>query len=171
MIRLPDDYVVQLARGMLSREEYSEAVTTLQGVNSQEARDVIGAASYALGKQLASEGQYGSAREFFVNAINHHPNPVVRRLGEERNHLIQRITSGSVRHVGQVTDQLAAIRVSKAAAMHPETFAPSISFVGCPAAYRSGYDPERADPLSRLIRLVKRGAVSVSVSSEREGGC
>ena len=56
MIRLPDDYVVQLARGMLSREEYSEAVTTLQGVNSQEARDVIGAASYALGNQLASEG-------------------------------------------------------------------------------------------------------------------
>ena len=53
--------------------------------------------------------------------------------------------------------------------MHPETFAPSISFVGCPAAYRSGYDPERADPLSRLIQLVKRGAVSVSVSSEREG--
>ena len=168
MIRLPDDYAVQLARGMLRRGEYAGAVTTLQSVNSPEAREVIGAASYAFGKQLASDGQYGSAREFFVNAINHHPNQVVRRLAEERNHLIQRITSGSVRHVGQMTDQLAAIRVSRAATMHPETFAPLISFVGCPAAYRSGYDPEWADPLSRLIRLAKRGAVSAPVSSERE---
>ena len=167
MIRLPDDYVVELARGMLRRGEYSEAVKALQGVNSVEARKVNGVASYAYGKQLVSEGQYGAATELFVNAINHHTSPVVRRLAEERIYLIRMITSGSVKAVSQMSDQLGTVRVSKAAAMHPETFAPSISFVGCPTAYRSGYDPERADPLSKLIRLIKRRAESATISDER----
>ena len=61
MIRLSDDHLLQLAKGMLGRGKYTEAVQTLQGVNTMEAREVIGAASYAHGKQLVSEGQYGAA--------------------------------------------------------------------------------------------------------------
>ena len=166
MIRLSDDHLLQLAKGMLGRGKYTEAVQTLQGVNTMEAREVIGAASYAHGKQLVSEGQYGAARELFVNAINYHPDPVVRSLAEERNHLI-RMLRGAVRPVSHMTNQLATVRVSKVATMHPEIFAPLVSFVGCPAAYRSGYDPEWRDDLSRLIRLVKRGAQSATVSDER----
>ena len=137
-------------------------------MNTPEARELIGTASYSYGKRLVGAGQYGAAREFFTNAINHHPHPVARTLAQERNHLLGTITSGNTEDVGRMLDQLATVRVSRAETMHPETFAPLISFVGCPAAYRSGYDPERSDPLSRLIRLVKRPVASDADLPERE---
>ena len=168
MIRIPDDYVIQLARGMLDRDDYLGALEALRGVNTAEARALIGTASYSYGKLLVGAGQYGAAREFFTNAINHHPHPVARTLAQERNHLLGMIASGNIRNVGLMADQLATVRVSRAESMHPETFAPLISFVGCPAAYRSGYDPERSDPLSRLIRLVKRPVADEAALPGRE---
>ena len=168
MIRIPEDYVIRLAQGMLDRGDYPEVLKTLGGVNTPASRELIGTASYSYGKQLVGAGQYGAAREFFTNAINHHPNPVVRTLAQERNHLLGTITSGNVADVGRMVDQLGSLRVSRAETMHPETFAPLISFVGCPAAYRSGYDPERSDPLSRLIRLVKRPTTGDAALIERE---
>lgn len=168
MIRIPDDNIVELARGMLSRGDYEGAMTSLRRVNTQQARELIGTASYTYGKQLVGDGQYGSAREFFVNALNHHPHPVARSLAQERNHLLGMIATGAAEPVSAMTGRLASVRVSRAMSLHPETFAPLISFIGCPAAYRSGYDPERSDPLSRLIRLVKGRAVGESAASERE---
>lgn len=40
---------------------------------------------------------------------------------------------------------------------------PDVSFVGFPAAYRSGYDVQKSDPLSQLIRLMKRGVDETAV--------
>ena len=168
MIRIPGDYVIRLAQGMMDRGDYPEALKTLGGVNTPAARELIGIASYSYGKRLVGAGQFGAAREFFTNAINHHPHPVVRTLAQERNYLLGTITSGNIADVGRTVDQLGSLRVSRAETMHPETFAPLISFVGCPAAYRSGYDPERSDPLSRLIRLVKRPTTSDAALLERE---
>ena len=168
MIRIPDDHVIQLARGMLDRGDHTGALETLRSVNTPEARELIGNASYSHGKRLVGIGQYGAAREFFTDAINHHPHPVVRTLAQERNHLLGAIAGGATKDVGRMLEQLTTLRISRAETMHPETFAPLISFVGCPAAYRSGYDPERSDPLSRLIRLVKRPAASDAALPERE---
>ena len=168
MIRFPDASIVEFARGMLSRGDYQGAMESLRRVNTPEARELIGTASYTYGKQLVGNGQYGAAREYFVNALNHHPHPVARRLAQERNHLLGVIARGAVEPVSSLTDRLASVRVSRAVSLHPETFAPLISFIGCPAAYRSGYDPERSDPLSRLIRMVKRQVVDELAALERE---
>ena len=168
MIRIPDESIMELARGMLSRGDYRGAIESLRRVNNPRARELIGTASYTYGKQLVGNGQYGDAREFFVNAVSHHPHPVARRLAQERNHLLVMIARGATEPVSAMTGKLAPVRVSRAMSLPPETFAPLISFIGCPAAYRSGYDPERSDPLSRIIRLVKGQAASESAVLERE---
>lgn len=49
------------------------------------------------------------------------------------------------------------MKIADSREISPDQFAPLISFVGCPAAYRSGYSKDRHDPLSQLIRLVKKG--------------
>ena len=168
MIAFSDAHRIELARGMLDRGSYEEAVYMLRSVNTSEARQIRADASYRLGKLLVSEGQYGSAREYFALAAQHHTVPVVRRLAQERNSLIRDILERRARAVSTMVGQYAEVKVAEAMAMHPETFAPLISFVGCPAAYRSNYDPERSDPLSQLIRRIKRGSVDTVVTAERE---
>ena len=168
MIAFSDEQRVELGRGMLARGDYDGAIKLLRTINVREARQLLGAAAYSYGKILISKGQYGASREFFTQAMNHHESPAVRRMARERNQLIRRIESGQTNPVTTMLEQFQNTRLSEAVAMHPETFAPLISYVGCPAAYRSGYDPERSDPLSRLIRRVKRGTMDSVATAERQ---
>lgn len=167
MIAFSDEQRIVLAQGMLERGRHEEAVDMLRSVDTSEAMVLTADASYRLGQLLVSEGRYGAARERFARAIQHHPLSVARSLAQERNRLINNILNRRTRPVVDFLSQLAEVRISEAAAMHPETFAPLISFVGCPAAYRSGYDPERSDPLSRLIRLIKRPGSDAETVAER----
>ena len=168
MIAFPDELRISLAQENLARGNYEEAMNMLRNVNTSEARELTADASYRLGKPLVSEGQYGPARERFAFATQHHPQSVARSLAQKRNRLINRILNRRVRPVVDILGQLEELRISDAVAMHPETFAPVISFVGCPAAYRSGYDPERSDPLSRLTRPIKHPAMDAETLAERE---
>ena len=168
MIAFSDEQKIELCRGMLSRGEYDDAIKMLRSIHSGDARQLLGSAAYDYGKFLISRGEYGGSREYFTQAMNNHVSPGVRRMAQERNQLIGSITSGQTRPVTALLEQFQNTRVSEAIAMHRKTFDPLISYVGCPAAYRSGYDPDRSDPLSRLIRRVKRGNVDNAVTAERE---
>ena len=168
MIAFSDENRISMARGMLAGRRYDEVIDMLRAVNTREAREISADASYQYGKLLVSEGQYGFATEYFARAANHHPSTVVRSLAQERNHLINSILNRRTRPVVEMLHQLEQVRIATAVAMPAETFAPLISFVGCPAAYRSGYDPNRSDPLSRLIRLIKRPAEAAETMTERE---
>ena len=128
----------------------------LQRMDSDEARALMGEAAYGRGRQRASAGEYRDAKEDFALAAQHDRRPMVRSLAQERGHLLNDILGGRTVAVVDMRDRLANVRVSPAVAMPSDAFAPLVSFTACPAAYRSGYDRRRSDPLSVLIRRVKR---------------
>ena len=167
MIRFSPDYLFRLGREMVSRGEYEDALKLISEINTPDARRLKADWSYQYGKQLVSTGNYSDAREPFAVAVQHHEQPSIRTLAQKRNELLNRILNRETQPVVNMTNQLATINISKATALPPETFAPLISFVGCPAAYRSGYDPASSDPLSRLIRMVKRESGDSIVADER----
>ena len=152
---------------MVSRGEYEDALKLISEINTPDARRLKADWSYQYGKQLVSTGNYSDAREPFAVAVQHHEQPSIRTLAQKRNELLNRILNRETQPVVNMTNQLATINISKATALPPETFAPLISFVGCPAAYRSGYDPASSEPLSRLIRMVKRESGDSIVADER----
>ena len=167
MIRFSPDYLFRLGREMVSRGEYEDALKLISEINTPDAKRLKGDWSYQYGKQLVSTGNYRDARESFAVAVQHHEQPSVRTLAQKRNELLNRILNRETEPVVNMAKQLATINISKAAALPHETFAPLISFVGCPAAYRSGYDPASSDPLSGLIRTVKRESGDPTVADER----
>ena len=167
MIRFSPDHLLRLGREMVSRGEYEDALRLISEIDTHEARTLKGGWSYQYGKQLVSTGSYRDAKDSFAVAVQYHAQPSVRTLAQKRNELLNRILNGETEPVVNMTSHLATINISKAAALPPETFAPLISFVGCPAAYRSGYDPASSDPLSRLIRAVKRESGDPIVADER----
>ena len=152
---------------MASRGEYVDALKLINEINTPDARRLKGDWSYQYGKQLVSTGNYRDARESFAAAARHHEKPTVRTLAQKRSSLLNSILNRETQPVVNMTNQLATINISKATALPPETFAPLIPFVGCPAAYRSGYDPASSDPLSRLIRMVKQASGDPIVADER----
>ena len=157
MISFPEDQILALARSRLSNGDHEEAVNLLQRAHSDQARALLGEAVYGRGKQRASAGEYRNAKEDFALAAQQDRRPIVRSLAQERSHLLNEILGNRMVAVADLGSRLANLRVSQAIAMPPDSFAPLVSYVACPAAYRSGYDPQRSDPLSRLIRLAKRG--------------
>ena len=167
MIRFSPDHLFRLGREMASRGEYEDALRLIGEINTPDARTLKADWSYRYGKNLVSVGNYRDAREAFAVVVQHHERPSVRTLAQKRNELLNRILNGETKPVVNMTDQLATINISEAAALPPETFAPLVSFVGCPAAYRSGFDPARSDPLSTFIRMVKRESGDPIVADER----
>ena len=168
MIHFSPDHLLRLGRESASRGEYVDALKFISEINTPDARSLQGEWSYQYGKQLVSTGHYGDAKELFAVAVQHHSQFPVRTLAQKRNELLNRILNRQIEPVVNMTNQLATVNISQAVALPPETFAPLISFIGCPAAYRSGYDPESFDPLSRLIRTIKRESDDPIVADERE---
>ena len=123
---------------MVSRGEYEDALKLISEINTPDAKRLKGDWSYQYGKQLVSTGNYRDARESFAVAVQHHEQPSVRTLAQKRNELLNRVLNRETEPVVNMANQLATINISKAAALPHETFAPLISFVGCPAAYRLG---------------------------------
>ena len=167
MIRFSPDHLLRLGREMVSRGEYGDALRLISEINTREARTLKGSWSYQYGKQLVSAGSYRDAKESFAVAVQYHTQPSIRTLAQKRNELLNRILNGETEPVINMTSHLATINISEAAALPPEAFAPLISFVGCPAAYRSGFDPASSDPLSSLIRTVKQESGDPIVADER----
>ena len=168
MIHFSSDHLLCLGHDSASRGEYGEALKFISIINTPEARSLQGEWAYQYGKQLVGIGHYGDARESFAVTIQRHSQPPVRTLAQRRNELLNRILNRQTEPVVNMTNQLGTVNISEARALPPETFAPLISFVGCPTAYRSGYDPQSSDPLSALIRTVKRESGDPIVTHERE---
>lgn len=157
MISFSEDQILEIARRKLSEGDFDQSIGLLQRSASTESRQLMGEAVYERGKRRVSTGEYRAAKDDFAMAVQHNGSPVVRSLAQERVHLLNNILNASTIPVSDEANRLANVRVSPAIAMPPDAFAPMISFIACVAAYRSGYDPKKSDPLSRLIRLIKRG--------------
>lgn len=168
MIHFSADHLLSLGRESASRGEYAEALNFIGKINTPDVRDLKGDWSYRYGKQRVSTGNYSDAKQLFAVAAQHHIRPPVRTLAQKRNELLNRILSRQIVPAANLTNQLATVNISQAVALPPETFAPMISFIGCPAAYRSGYDRNSSDPLSKLIRMVKRESTDPIITDERE---
>ncbi|MCY3912865.1 MAG: phosphoribosyltransferase family protein [Chloroflexi bacterium] len=168
MIRVSPDLLIELGCEAASSDKYGDALGFIGQINTPDAMSLKGEWSYQYGKQLVSSGKYGDAREFFAVAVQHHSRPPVRTLAQKRNELVNRILNGQTKPVVDMTDQFETVRIAQAMALPHETFAPLIEVTGCPAAYRSGYDPKRSDPLSMLIRTVKQESRDPVVTEERE---
>ncbi len=82
--------------------------------------------------------------------------------------MINRFLSREQESIHQLMPTVTQIHVKRPVSMRPEMLQPAVTYVGCPAAYRSGYDPEKGDALSRLIRLMKKG---VEESTIEHLGC
>lgn len=166
MIQFSHADLLKLGRGKASEGKYEDALQMTDDINTPEARRLRAVWSYQFGKHLVSTGSHSEARKSFAVAIQHHAQASVHSLAQKRNELLNRILNGETQSVA-VTNLLETINISEATALPPETFAPLISFVGCPAAYRSGFDRLRSDPLSTFIRTVKRESSGPVVADER----
>ena len=167
MIMFGPEHLIQLGRQKASVGEYADALGMIRSLDTPDARALKGDWSYQLAKLKVSNCEYQDAREYFAVARQHHSNPVVRSLAQKRNELINDILHRETKPVDELARQLGTVNVSPAMALPGGTLAPLIEFVGAPAAYRSGYDPEKSDPLSTLIRRLKRESDDATVVAER----
>lgn len=158
MIQFKPEDLIQLGKAKAAGGDYGEALTLIKNIDTPLCSRLRAAWSYEHGKQLVSEGKYEVARGLFSTASRRHERSEVRSLAAERNALINRILQRQQTPVTKQMKPLEDINIAWARALPPTAFAPTISYVGCPAAYRSGFDPKRGDPLSRLIRMLKENA-------------
>jgi predicted amidophosphoribosyltransferase len=114
-------------------------------------------ATYRAAKQCAAGGKFGEAKALFTEMSQHHPSAVVRSLAQERNELINRIVSRHQQSAFEDSALAQNVKVKEALRVDAHMLLPEIRYVGCAAAYRSGYDRQKGDALSSLIRLIKKG--------------
>lgn len=128
---------------------------------------------YRLGAKLTSEGQIGEAEEQFSRVASGRFGPAT--LARERVTLL-RARAASVRHLASIRSRfgvacpkcdgkglyaIATCRhqlapIPKATKLDALLLAPSVAGVYAASAYRSGWDPNKDDALSTLMRIEKR---------------
>lgn len=158
MIAISDDQLLKLAQGALQAgalEQCRKYLLMLQ--TAKQLRAMLANITYELAKEKTAQGKYQEARELFADTLGNHPARVVRCLAQERNTLINRILKERMREVYGYRELLTHMRVQPALRVDSRMLGPEIRYTGSPAAYRSGWDSKRADPLSTLIRRMKAG--------------
>ena len=168
MVNFNPDQLIQLGSQQAAAGRYEEALEFIRTLDTAETRALRGEWSYQLAKMKVALAQYGDAREDFAVAIQHHPNPLVRALAQKRNELINKITRQETQSVIGLPEFRSDVNVAPIRALPPNTLFPMFEFVGAAAAYRSGYDQKQSDPLSTLIRRVKRETGDTTVAEERK---
>ena len=167
MVKFNPDHLVQLGSQRAQAGEYEEALEFIRNLDTVEVRALRGDWSYQHAKMKVALAQYGDAREGFAVAIQHHPNPLVRTLAQKRNELINKIIRREIQSVTGLPEFRSDVNVAPIRALPANTLSPMFEFIGAAAAYRSGYDLEQSDPLSTLIRRLKRGAGDMAAAEER----
>jgi predicted amidophosphoribosyltransferase len=168
VITLSPEQLIRFGRRQASAGDYEEALEFISNLDTTEARSLKGDWSYQLAKVKVSHAQYVDAREHFAVAIQNHSNPVVRTLSQKRNELINKIIRREIQPPNDLKVQLSDLNIAPAETLHPNTLSPLIEFVGAPAAYRSAYDRDRSDALSRLLRRLKRETDDAAEVAERK---
>jgi len=156
VIAISDEQIIELAKRATQKGELAQARGLFLRL-AKPPRDLLSEVTYRLAKEMTAAGEYQSARDLLVEVAEGHPDRVTRSLAQERNSLIRRILRREQVSAGDCQQMLAQIRTHPAELIRSEMLHPEIEFVACPAAYRSGWDRQAADPLSTLIRLMKRG--------------
>lgn len=89
-----------------------------------------------------------------LKECNQFENHKTLSLIQDKRHLLNQILCGTTPSVFEST-LTENLNVKEVVKLHSDQFRPYIWYVGCAAAYRSGYDHEVNDHLSRLIRQSK----------------
>lgn len=164
MIVISDAHLLALATTARADGRLREARDLLLKVRNRTPGFLEGV-TLELAKFEVAAGRYGSAQRLFAEVTTQHPNAFFRSIAQERAHLVGRITSRTEVPVPALRKRLAEIHVDAPERLPSTSLLPEIDFVGSPAAYRSGYDRRRSDPLSTLIRMVKKGVNESTIST------
>ncbi len=163
MITISDSHLLALATTARADGRLREARDLLLKARNRPL-GLLADVTLEFAKFEVAAGRYGSAQRLFAEVTTQHPNAFFRSLAQERAYLVGRITSRSEVPVPALRKRLAEIHVDVPERLPATSLQPEIDFVGSPAAYRSGYDRRRSDPLSTLIRMVKKGVNESTIS-------
>lgn len=153
-----------LAVGAYELGDYADCIEHLKHVPyGVEKNDIQALAEYHLGKKRLAQGDLSDAREHFRTSSVAGSSPMVMSLSQERVRLLEARFRDPARSVQSVNGMTVKARVKEIRNLDDKRYAPSVDFVACVAAYRSGYDAERNDELSRLIRRMKNTADKATV--------
>ena len=148
-----------LARSKLALGELEQAASLLKKLPQSPERDALDReVCYSLAKQLIGHGKYSEAAEYFKKCITADTPLQMRSLSGERCRLLNAIFQGHVAPVTRFSGLREKIHVKQATNLADISGAPELWHIACAAAYRSGYDSEWHDNLSRLLRLIKHSA-------------
>ena len=159
-----DDLRWDLAVGAYECGDYADCIDHLKHVPPGiEKNDIRARAEYRLGKRKLAQGDLSDAREHFRMSSIAGSSPMVMSLSQERVRLLEARFRATASSVQSVKGMAAKARVKEIRHLDEKRYAPSVDFVACVAAYRSGYDSERNDELSCLIRMIKNTAEKATI--------
>jgi len=146
-----------LANRYFEESEWQKCIQHLRksGPHRAELEEMEAVASYHLAKRLCSERNLHEAKAHLgtVLRLSVHMPKNIRRFAEARLEAIKRSPPAIA------DDQCPVCRedplVQHPEFFEPEEFQPEVESAYCIAAYRSGYDRQRANPFSKAIRMAK----------------
>jgi predicted amidophosphoribosyltransferase len=157
-VRFSPEQLLRFAREAFKAGNFGDCLGFLHRMPHSPEKDELEAqASYAYGKLLLAEGKLGDARESFSMGTSFRRFAVIQFLSQERCRLLSILLNNPNQSVLAIHGLASRARVKHTYELASDQFSPVVDYVGCLAAYRSKYDEERNDELSKLIRLLKRG--------------
>ena len=176
MINIPDDVLIQYAQKSANDGDFSEAFNYLKMAKASKQRDgALGRMSYDAGIYYCAKNKWTEAEQSLTMVGNLSQDNVKKELAHKRLVLLKKPQStlaglewkNAGRSCSRCDSQPNLFNCAvcprygqpmiEAELLSPDRLSPTIDNLLVPAAYRSGYDKERANPFSRLIRLAKNG--------------
>ena len=175
-MKISDKVLFELAKQAETEQKYKEAISYLQKATQSKGRDsLLGELYYKAGVYDCACCKWSDAEGNLRKACNLHPDPAKKGLAHQRLLLLRKRTTGHLlgkwttigwncQNCNFTPSLYNCARcprygrgMSEAKRVQKDMLAPLIAELWVPAAYRSGYDPARANPFSKLLRLAKNG--------------
>ncbi len=176
-MQLTDELLFKLAQQKQQNGDYQEAISILKKAGfSKERNDWLADLYYDSGRKDCAENQWLDADNNFTRAHNMHPDKVKKEISHQRllwlkKRAIESYLSAEWKGMGRACSTCLGTAslyncatcakfgkpINVAQQISRDMLNPPIDELWVPAAYRSGYDPARSNPFSRLIRLAKKG--------------
>ena len=176
MINIPNSILMQSAQKAVQDGDFPEAVNYLKMAEPSKQRDeALGNVSYDAGIFYCAQNKWAEAEQSLTTVGNLSQDKVKKELAHQRLVLLKKpqhaLQNNEWKTVGRSCSNCATQPnlfncavcsryghpMIEAELISPDAYCPVIDILLVPAAYRSGYDKERANLFSRLIRLAKRG--------------
>jgi len=177
-INIPPDVLIRLAQEKILKDEPEDAYDLLAYITQSlpEAVKLRSRAAYLAGLKACATGSYSKAEEYLRFVRDNHPMQIYRELASIRLRLLKRrpehLREDELMRYGRNCDPCHfgkpslyncgrcpkyGCKVKEPDKVKLDILSPEIDLFCTPAVYRSAYDPERCNPFSQLMRLVKRG--------------